>query len=87
MAVAETLVYALLAFCGLASTAVAYLTLVERDLVKAVVYSAIQSGLYAIAYFLLMAPDVLLVYLPVAFGLMPAVLLSLIRKTEKEERG
>jgi len=84
---AETLVYALLAFCGLASTVSVYLAVTEKDLVKAVIYSAAQSGLYAVAYFLLMAPDVVLVYLPVALGLVPAILLSLISKTERWEGG
>jgi len=86
MAAAETLVYTLLAFCGLASTIAVYLALTEKDLVKAVIYSAVQSGLYAIAYFLLMAPDIVLVYLPVALGLVPAVLLSLISRTERWEK-
>jgi energy-converting hydrogenase B subunit D len=55
-------------------------------LLKAVVYSAIQSTFYALLYFLLMAPDIVLVYLPVAVGFIPGVLIILISKTEREER-
>jgi hypothetical protein len=33
-----------------------------------------------------MAPDIVLVYLPVAVGLIPGVLIILISKTEREER-
>ncbi|MEZ0394709.1 MAG: hydrogenase subunit MbhD domain-containing protein [Desulfurococcaceae archaeon] len=83
--IAETLVYALLAASGLLSTVAVYLAVRERDLVKAVIYSALQSGLYAIMYYLLMAPDIVLVYLPVAVGLVPGVIIVLISKTERFE--
>ncbi|RLG85229.1 MAG: sodium:proton antiporter [Thermoprotei archaeon] len=62
-----------------------YLAVTERDLVKAVVFSAIQSTAYAFMYYLLMAPDIVLVYVPVAVGLYPAVILFLIKKTERFE--
>jgi uncharacterized MnhB-related membrane protein len=84
--VAETTVYFIMAILGLISVVATYLAIVEKDLVKAVIYSAIQSTMYALLYYLLMAPDTALVYLPVAVGLIPGVLLVLIGKTERWEK-
>lgn len=82
----ETVIYALMGVIGLLSVIAVYYAVKETDLVKAVVFSAVQSGLYAILYYLLMAPDIVLVYLPVAVGLVPGVLLLLISRTERWER-
>jgi len=83
----ELLTYAILAILGLISTIATILAILERDLVRAVVFSAIQSTVYAFIYYLLMAPDIDLVYIPVAVGLYPAVILFLIKKTERYEGG
>lgn len=64
-----------------------YLAIVERELIKAVVFSAVQSAAYVSILYLLRAPDIVLVYLPIAVGLYPAALLFLIGKTEKVEEG
>jgi uncharacterized MnhB-related membrane protein len=82
----ETGVYILMAVVSLISTLAVYMAVVEKDLIKAVIYSALQSGLYTILYFLLLAPDIGLVYIPVAVGLIPGVLLILISKTERWEK-
>ncbi|MCC6033908.1 MAG: DUF4040 domain-containing protein [Desulfurococcaceae archaeon] len=82
----ETGIYILMAVVSLISTLAVYMAVVEKDLVKAVIYSALQSGLYTILYFLLLAPDIGLVYIPVAVGLIPGVLLILISKTERWEK-
>lgn len=79
-----TLVF--MAVLSIASLIAVYLAVFEKKLVKAVIFSAIQSTIYALLYYLLMAPDIALVYIPVAVGLYPAVILLLISKTEKEER-
>ncbi len=81
----ELLIYSMLGFLGLVSVIATYLAITEKDLVKAVIYSAIQSTAYAFIYFLLMAPDIVLVYIPVAVGLYPAIMLVLIKKTERFE--
>ncbi|OYT50045.1 MAG: sodium:proton antiporter [Desulfurococcales archaeon ex4484_204] len=81
----ETFVMGVLAILGLVSMVAAILAILERDLVKAVIFSAIQSTAYAFMYYLLMAPDIALVYIPVAIGLYPAVVLFLIKKTERYE--
>mgnify|MGYP001772837641 CR=1 FL=1 len=62
-----------------------YLAVVERDLVRAVIFSAVQSSAYAVVLYLLRAPDIVLVYLPVAVGLYPAAMLFLIGKTKRVE--
>jgi len=82
----ETGVYLLMAIVSLISVVAVYMATRERDLVKAVIYSALQSGLYTVLYFLLLAPDIGLVYIPVAVGLIPGVLLVLISKTERWEK-
>jgi uncharacterized MnhB-related membrane protein len=83
---AETIVYLIMAVASLLSVVAAYLAIVEKDLIKAVIYGALQSGFYAVLYYLLMAPDIVLVYLPVAVGLIPGVLIVLISKTERWEK-
>ncbi len=81
----EVLTYAVLAILGLISTVATLLAILEKDLVKAVIFSAIQSTVYAFIYYILMAPDIDLVYIPVAVGLYPGVVLFLIKKTERFE--
>jgi uncharacterized MnhB-related membrane protein len=74
------LLLALFSTVGLVFT---YLAVTERDLLRAVVYSAVQSSAYAVLLYLLRAPDIVLVYIPVSVGLYPAALLFLIGKTER----
>ncbi len=81
----ETLIYAVMGLLGIISLVAVYMAITERDLVKAVLYSAIQSTAYAFLFYLLMAPDIVLVYVPVAVGLYPAVILFLIKKSERFE--
>ncbi len=82
----DILIIGIMGFLGLISVIATYLAVTEKNLVRAVLYSAIQSTIYAFLYFLLMAPDIVLVYVPVAVGLYPAIILFLISKTEHEER-
>ncbi len=79
------LYYVLMALCSLGSVIAVVFAIIERDLLKAVLFSAIQSTLYAFLYYLLMAPDIVLTYIPVSVGLYPAVILFLIKKTERFE--
>lgn len=83
----ETLVFGVLAALGLISMVATFMAVLERDLLKAVLFSAVQSTAYAFIFYILMAPDILLVYVPVAVGLYPAVILFLIKKTERFEGG
>jgi uncharacterized MnhB-related membrane protein len=81
----DTLTYLFMALAGVVSLIATYLAVLENDLIRAVVFSALQSTVYAILFYLLMAPDIALVYIPVAVGLYPAVVLFLIKKTERSE--
>lgn len=77
----ETLTYGVLALLGVISLIGTYLAIIEKDLVRAVIFSALQSTAYAFIFYILMAPDIVLVYVPVAVGLYPAIILFLIKKT------
>jgi energy-converting hydrogenase B subunit D len=79
------LYYLLMALTSLLSIPAVYLAIIERDLIKAVIFSAVQSTLYAFLYYLLMAPDIFLTYIPVGVGLYTALILILIKKTERYE--
>ncbi len=77
--------YLIMGIAGLLSIIPTFYAIIERDLVKATIYSALQSTFYAILYYYLMAPDIVLTYIPVAVGLTPALILLLIKKTERYE--
>lgn len=71
---------------ALLSIVATYLAVRSRDMLAAVVFSAVQSTAYALIYYVLMAPDIVLVYIPVSVGILPAVTVLLIKKTERYER-
>ena len=79
----ELVAVLMMAFAALVSIVFTYLAIVERNLLQAVIFSAVQSSMYALIYYLLMAPDIALVYLPVGVGIYPAIILLLIKKTDK----
>jgi uncharacterized MnhB-related membrane protein len=64
-----------------------YLAIKSKDLIKAAIFSAGQSAAFALAFFLLMAPDIVLAYVAVAVGIYTVVLLYVISKTERYEEG
>ncbi|MCD6196031.1 MAG: sodium:proton antiporter [Thermoprotei archaeon] len=82
----EEIMLLVTALASIFSVIAVYYAIMEKNLVRAVVFSAIQSTIYAFIYYMLMAPDIVLVYIPVAVGLYPAVILILISKTEKVEK-
>lgn len=77
--------YLLMAIAATISVVAVYLAIVEKDLVRAVILSALQSTLYALIFYLIMAPDIFLTYIPVSVGLYTALILILIKKTERFE--
>ena len=79
------LVLGVAAAASLAALIATYYAIEERDLLKAVVYSAVQSTMFALLYYLFVAPDIVLVYVPVAVGLYPLLIIMLIKKTERYE--
>jgi len=79
------LTYLLLAISMLFALIATYIAIFEKNLVKAVIFSALQSISFTLALYLLRAPDIVLVYLPITVGVYPAAILFLIRKTEEVE--
>lgn len=80
-------VLALTLYLSAAALVSAILAVRERDLVKAVAFSAMQSVAYAIIYALLLAPDILFVYVAVGVGIYPVIMLYAISKTRRFEEG
>jgi energy-converting hydrogenase B subunit D len=77
---------AIMAFVtALVSIVATWLAVQEKDLLAAVLFSALQSTCYALIYYLLMAPDIVLVYLPVSVGILPLITVILVKKTERYE--
>jgi uncharacterized MnhB-related membrane protein len=62
-----------------------YLAIIEKDLLKAIGYSAIQAIAYAIAFYILMAPDIVLAYIAIAVGIYSALLVFVVSKTGRYE--
>jgi len=77
--------YILMALSALLSIVAVYFAVIEKDLVRAVIYSALQSTLYALITYLIMAPDIFLTYIPVSVGLYTALVLIHSKKTERIE--
>jgi len=75
----------IMAFAFTLAALFSYLAIKSKDLVKATVFSAGQSAAFALALFLLMAPDIVLAYVAVAVGIYTALLLYIISKTERYE--
>ncbi len=73
------------AISSLIALVATYYAIEEKDLIKAVIYSAVQSTMFALLYYLFVAPDIVLVYIPVAVGLYPLLVIMLIKKTERYE--
>ncbi len=79
----EIFTLAFLMLVSIASVIAAFKAIIEKDMVRAIVYSAIQSAMYALVFYVLMAPDIVLVYIPVSVGITPAILLFVTKKTER----
>lgn len=62
-----------------------YLAVIQKDLVKAIIYSAVESGAYLMVFYLLMGTDLALAYVAIGIGIYPAVVFFLVKKTERYE--
>ncbi|MGB9828196.1 MAG: Na(+)/H(+) antiporter subunit B, partial [Thermosphaera sp.] len=76
-----TLIHLLLSFASLLAIVFVYLAITEKDLIKAIVFSAGQSISYTIILQLFAAPDVLLAYIAVSVGIYSALLVYVVSKT------
>lgn len=63
----------------------AYMAITEKDLLKAIGFSAGQSVAYSLIFYILMAPDILLAYIAVSVGVYTALLVFTISKTVRYE--
>ncbi|MGC8974703.1 MAG: Na(+)/H(+) antiporter subunit B [Thermoprotei archaeon] len=79
------LVFLTMGLLALSSVLFTFLTVRTKDLMYAVIYSSVQSVAYALIYFLLLAPDIVLVYVAVAVGIYPLVIILLIKKVGRYE--
>jgi len=64
-----------------------YMAITEKDLLKAIAFSAGQGVAYSLIFYLLMAPDVVLAYIAVAVGIYSALLVFVVSKTTRYEEG
>jgi uncharacterized MnhB-related membrane protein len=74
-----------LAVMSTIALAFTYLAIIQKDLVKAIIYSAVESGAYLMVFYLLMGPDLALAYVAIGIGIYPAVVFFLVKKTERYE--
>jgi uncharacterized MnhB-related membrane protein len=81
----ENLIFILIGIVSLTSIPFVILAVKSRDLLMAVIYSAVQSTLYSLLLFLLLAPDIVLVYVAVSVGLLPLLTILLIKKVGRYE--
>jgi len=81
------LAVSIMAFALTLATIFTYFAIKSKDLVKAAIFSAGQSAAFALTFFLLMAPDIVLAYVAVAVGIYTVLLLYVISKTERYEEG
>uniref|UniRef100_A0A7J3QG34 DUF4040 domain-containing protein n=1 Tax=Ignisphaera aggregans TaxID=334771 RepID=A0A7J3QG34_9CREN len=80
------LVFIMLGISALVSIPATILAIISRDLIKAVIFSALQSTFYALMFYLLMAPDIVFVYIAVSIGFMSMILILLIKKVGRYEK-
>jgi len=57
----------------------------ERDVLKAIVYSGLQSAAYAVMLELFFAPDLLIAYIAVSLGVLSALFIYVLMKGERYE--
>lgn len=79
------LVFILMGSVALLSVIFTFLAVRTKDLMNAVIFSSVQSIAYALIYFLLMAPDIVLVYVAVSVGIYPLILILLVKKVGRSE--
>lgn len=67
------------------SVVTAYLAVMERDLMTAAVYMSLLGISYTLIYYVLMAPDIALAYIPVSTALLPIMIVTVLKKTKRYE--
>lgn len=67
------------------SVVMTYLTITEKDLLTAAIYMSLIGISYTLMYCVLMAPDIALAYVPISTALLPAMIITVLRKTKRYE--
>ncbi|MEM1604020.1 MAG: hydrogenase subunit MbhD domain-containing protein [Zestosphaera sp.] len=67
------------------SVIMAYLTVIEKDLLLATIYIAFIGILYTLIYYILLAADVVLAYIPVSSILLPIIVIIVLKKSKRLE--
>ncbi|MEM0086274.1 MAG: hydrogenase subunit MbhD domain-containing protein [Zestosphaera sp.] len=67
------------------SVIMAYLTVIEKDLLLATIYIAFIGILYTLIYYILLAADVVLAYIPVSSILLPIIVIVVLKKSKRLE--
>jgi uncharacterized MnhB-related membrane protein len=62
-----------------------FLGIIQKDLIKAILFSSVESLAYLVMFYLLMGPDLAYAYVAIGVGIYPAVVFFLIKKTERYE--
>ncbi|AFL66942.1 Na(+)/H(+) antiporter subunit B [Desulfurococcus amylolyticus] len=57
----------------------------ERDVLKAIVYSSIESVFYAVALSYFLAPDLLIAYIAIGLGVNSVLFIYVLSKGERHE--
>ncbi|MEM1541959.1 MAG: hydrogenase subunit MbhD domain-containing protein [Ignisphaera sp.] len=83
----EETIFIIIGLISMISVLFVALAIVSKDLLKAIMFSAVQSTLYAFLLFLLMAPDIVLVYIAISVGLLPLISIVLIKKVGRYEKA
>jgi len=81
-----TLVFLMIGVSAILSTIATLLTLISKDLLKAIIFSALQSTAYVLMFYLLMAPDLVLVYAAVSIGIYPLISIALVKRVGRYEK-
>lgn len=79
------LAIAVILIASFVSVVSTYLAIAERDLLTSVLFTSLTGISYTLIYYVLMAPDVVLAYIPVSSVLLPALLFLVIRSTKRYE--
>lgn len=58
-----------------------YLAVTERDLLVSSIYLGLFGVFYALIYYVFLAPDVVLAYIPISTTILPSLLIITLRKT------
>lgn len=82
----EDILFIVIGIVMLLSVPMVILAILLKDLLKSIIFSAVQSTLYAFLLYLLMAPDIVLVYIAVSVGLLPLLSIALVKKVGKYEK-